>query len=261
MLLSAYGFDTGSRNGVPVADPTRVAAEIVSGIGFLGAGVILRDGLTVRGLNTAATLWCSAAIGAFAGAGMDPIAALGTTAVICANVVLRPLGRRLDRHPTGGDETTVDYHFEAVCAEPTEAHIRALLVGAITGTQFQLRGIRSYNTDTDHQVSVIVELTTEQRNDRQLEQAVSRLSSNPPSPPSPGPCAPTPTPPTTHSTAPPPRPGPRPTGDSAHRSPATETADPQHRQAQRRHGAAGRRLADGLLRTFQRRLTTTGPRP
>jgi putative Mg2+ transporter-C (MgtC) family protein len=49
--------------GITRADPTRVAAQIVSGIGFLGAGVILRDGLTVRRLNTAATLWCSAAVG------------------------------------------------------------------------------------------------------------------------------------------------------------------------------------------------------
>jgi putative Mg2+ transporter-C (MgtC) family protein len=58
VLLSAYGFRSAT------ADPTRVAAQIVSGIGFLGAGVILRDGLNDRGLNTAATLWCSAAVGA-----------------------------------------------------------------------------------------------------------------------------------------------------------------------------------------------------
>jgi MgtC family len=49
--------------------PTRVAAQVVSGIGFLGAGIIFREGLNVRGLNTAATLWCSAAIGVLAGAG------------------------------------------------------------------------------------------------------------------------------------------------------------------------------------------------
>jgi len=54
VLLSAHGFHGQS------ADPTRVAAQIVSGIGFLGAGVIMREGLSVRGLNTAATLWCSA---------------------------------------------------------------------------------------------------------------------------------------------------------------------------------------------------------
>src|ERR1700729_584409 len=50
-------------------DPTRVAAQVVTGIGFLGAGVILREGINVHGLNTAATLWCSAMVGTFAGAG------------------------------------------------------------------------------------------------------------------------------------------------------------------------------------------------
>src|SRR6201990_3279989 len=50
--------------------PTRVAAQLVSGIGFLGAGLIFKEGLSVRGLNTAATLWCSAAVGLLAGEGM-----------------------------------------------------------------------------------------------------------------------------------------------------------------------------------------------
>jgi putative Mg2+ transporter-C (MgtC) family protein len=72
VLLSANGFSGAT------ADPTRVAAQIVSGIGFLGAGVILRDGLNLRGLNTAATLWCSAAVGALAGAGMFTVALAGT---------------------------------------------------------------------------------------------------------------------------------------------------------------------------------------
>jgi putative Mg2+ transporter-C (MgtC) family protein len=180
VLLSNYGFNAGMLGGGRIeADPTRVAAQIVSGIGFLGAGVILRDGLNVRGLNTAASLWCSAAVGALAGAGMYPIAALGTAAVVIANVVLRPLGRRIDHYPTGGEEVAVGYRFEAVCAEPAEAHIRALVVQALSGTTFQLRGIRSYNTAADHQVSVVAELTAEHRNDSQLEQAVSRLSLEP----------------------------------------------------------------------------------
>jgi len=55
------------------ASPTRVAAQVVSGIGFLGAGLIFREGMSVRGLNTAATLWCSAAIGVLAGAGYPNI--------------------------------------------------------------------------------------------------------------------------------------------------------------------------------------------
>src|SRR3984893_9459491 len=74
--------------------PTRVAAQVVSGIGFLGAGIIFREGLNVRGLNTAATLWCSAAVGVLAGAGALSYAALAASMVVAANLLLRPLVQR-----------------------------------------------------------------------------------------------------------------------------------------------------------------------
>jgi putative Mg2+ transporter-C (MgtC) family protein len=73
------------------ASPTRIAAQVVSGIGFLGGGVILRDGASVRGINTAATLWCAAAIGSLVGAGHLPHAYFSTAAVIGANLLLRPM--------------------------------------------------------------------------------------------------------------------------------------------------------------------------
>jgi putative Mg2+ transporter-C (MgtC) family protein len=98
VLLSANGF-----GGMADADPTRVAAQIVSGIGFLGAGVILRDGASVRGLNTAATLWCAAAVGALAGAGLYAVAAMGAGTVLAANILLRWVGRVIDRVPQNGD--------------------------------------------------------------------------------------------------------------------------------------------------------------
>lgn len=79
------------------ASPTRVAAQIVSGIGFMGAGIIFKEGLNVRGLNTAATLWCSAAIGALCGAGFFFHALIATTFVIAVNAVLRPLVRLVER--------------------------------------------------------------------------------------------------------------------------------------------------------------------
>jgi putative Mg2+ transporter-C (MgtC) family protein len=77
--------------------PTCIAAQVASGIGFLGAGVILREGLSVRGLNTAATLWCSAAVGSLAGLGLIGAAILITGAVILTSLALRPLGQVLDR--------------------------------------------------------------------------------------------------------------------------------------------------------------------
>src|ERR1700731_118932 len=72
-------------------DSFRIAGQVVSGIGFLGAGVIMRNGLNITGLNTAATMWCSASIGTLAAYGMYGSAVTGAVAVIAANVCLRPI--------------------------------------------------------------------------------------------------------------------------------------------------------------------------
>jgi putative Mg2+ transporter-C (MgtC) family protein len=73
------------------ASPTRIAAQIVSGVGFLGGGVILRDGGSVKGTNTAATIWCAAAIGSLVGSGFFIPAYLSTLAVVGANLLGKPL--------------------------------------------------------------------------------------------------------------------------------------------------------------------------
>ncbi|MEV5508320.1 MgtC/SapB family protein [Streptomyces orinoci] len=177
VLLSIYGFS--SATSTTGYDGSRVAAQIVSGIGFLGAGVIMRDGLRVRGLNTAATLWCSAAVGALAGTGLYVIAVLGTVGVVAANTLLRPLARRLDREPRGGAEVATDYHFEVVCTEPEEAHVRTLVVQALVRPGFRLRSVHSRDVEAEGKVMVAAEVTTDRRDDSLLEEAVSRLSLEP----------------------------------------------------------------------------------
>ncbi|QKT09277.1 MgtC/SapB family protein [Gordonia sp. X0973] len=170
VVLSAYGFAGG--------DPTRVAAQIVSGIGFLGGGVILRDGLTVRGLNTAATLWCSAAVGALAGSGMYIPAAIGTVVVICVNTALRSVGYVVDKAPTTGDEAPTRYEFVAATRDENEAHVRVMLVQALTRTVFHVQSVGSSNT-TDGRVEVRATLTADGRDDSALESAISQLSMDP----------------------------------------------------------------------------------
>lgn len=76
-----------------------VVAYVVSGIGFLGAGVIMREGGNVRGLNTAATLWCSGAVGACAGADLVVEASIATLFVLAANTLLRPVVDKINRQP------------------------------------------------------------------------------------------------------------------------------------------------------------------
>ena len=98
-IVSAYGFHDFLTSGQSVvrADPTRIAAQIVTGIGFLGAGAIIRQGLSVRGLTTAATLWVVAALGMAAGAGYYSAAVITTALVLFALYPLRIGAYRLLR--------------------------------------------------------------------------------------------------------------------------------------------------------------------
>ena len=100
-LLSIFGFAAASVAGEAPVDPTRIAAQVVSGIGFLGAGAILKYGTSIRGLTTAASLWATAAIGMAVGAGSWIVAVVGTAIIVFSlwplNIViarLRPQGIR-----------------------------------------------------------------------------------------------------------------------------------------------------------------------
>ena len=96
-IVSAYGFHAFLSSGQSVvrADPSRIAAQIVTGIGFLGAGAIIRQGLSVRGLTTAATLWVVAAIGLATGAGYYSAAVVTTVLVLVSLWPLRILAHRI----------------------------------------------------------------------------------------------------------------------------------------------------------------------
>jgi len=100
-VLSIYGFQGIAANGVAATvDPTRIAAQVVSGIGFLGAGAILKYGTSIRGLTTAASLWTAAAIGMAAGAGEWLIAAVGTFLVVFSLWPLNAIVARLHKPGT-----------------------------------------------------------------------------------------------------------------------------------------------------------------
>jgi putative Mg2+ transporter-C (MgtC) family protein len=79
------------------ADPTRIAAQIVTGIGFLGAGAIMRTGSGVQGLTTAATVWVNAAVGVAAGGGKTHLAVIGAAVTLAALLLLVPVERRIER--------------------------------------------------------------------------------------------------------------------------------------------------------------------
>jgi putative Mg2+ transporter-C (MgtC) family protein len=121
-IVSAYGwgdFEFSTASGV-VFDPTRIAAQIVTGIGFLGAGAIIRQGLTVRGLTTAASLWIVAAIGMAAGAGYYSAALIATGIVLVGLGPFRWLegGTTLGRFRRAGRQLEIDITHEHSISEP-----------------------------------------------------------------------------------------------------------------------------------------------
>ncbi|MCO1581858.1 MULTISPECIES: MgtC/SapB family protein [unclassified Crossiella] len=158
--------------------PTRIAAQVVSGIGFLGAGVIIRDGVSLRGINTAATIWGAAGVGCLAGAGLFPHAAAGAAAIVLANVVLRSLARKVDRTQSETDRRYL-YDFKAVCRDAEEAHIRALVVQSVTTAGFVLQGLESEDLGASGKVEVTARLSGKGKQGTELESAVSRLSLEP----------------------------------------------------------------------------------
>src|SRR6202047_4724142 len=126
LILGAYTFHREQ-------DPTRVAAQIVTGIGFLGAGVIMKQGSSVTGLNTSATLWATAAVGALAGAWMWREAIVGAGIIIAGNTFLYPLAARMDRarSKTGREAAPAGYIFEVQCTSDAEPTRRGLGVAAV----------------------------------------------------------------------------------------------------------------------------------
>jgi len=131
-IVSAYAW-TGFKFGNGVSyDPTRIAAQVVTGIGFLGAGAIMRQGISVHGLTTAATLWMSAAVGMTAATGFYAVAALATAVTLIVLWPLRIFERRyIDRIRSSSAHIIVDLKLGSDAA-PVLRYLeseRAALVG------------------------------------------------------------------------------------------------------------------------------------
>ncbi len=174
VILGAYGFHRD-------VDPTRVVAQIVTGVGFLGAGVIMKQGSSVVGLNTAATLWATAAVGALAGAWAWREAVAGAAIIIAANGFLYPLAARMDRvhFQTGREVAPADYLLEVVCERDAEPAVRALIVDAVTGPGLRLKSLGRRDAETPHEVVLSADVSAARRDDAQLESAVRALSAQP----------------------------------------------------------------------------------
>jgi putative Mg2+ transporter-C (MgtC) family protein len=163
-----------------VRDANRYEAQIVSyvvsGVGFLGAGVIFKDAGGIRGLNTAATIWCSAAIGAICGLGNPLHALILAVAVLVTNVVLRRLAYRLYPVHSPGEEQEITYAFDLICSPADEAHMRAQMLHGLSQSSLILTGLRSEDIEDGGRMRVTAQIKSLGRRDDALEQLVVRLS-------------------------------------------------------------------------------------
>ena len=168
VVMGGYSF-----TGIHDADPTRVAAQVASGVGFLGAGVIMKQGANITWLNTAATLWASAAVGSLAGAGMIGTAAIGTVAVVSANVFLRPIGRALDRSARRIETVSAAYQFEVRCATAAELHVRSLVFDAVSRPHLTVQSITAVDLPDDGGVRISATVIADERDDHDIEAALA----------------------------------------------------------------------------------------
>lgn len=164
--ILSYSMTTG--NG----DPSRVAAQIVSGIGFLGGGLILKDGLTVRDLNTAATIWCSAACGTLSGVGLYKEAAILVICVLLTHSLFRPLCALLEKR------TAKVYHYSirAECQRNASNSIQKLIMDTLAFDQDVQLNSLFYKGD-DERVTVCCDMATLGEHKVLLDLVVSRLRS------------------------------------------------------------------------------------
>ncbi len=162
-------------------DPTRIIGQVVTGVGFLGAGVIMRDGVSIMGLNTAATVWCSSAIGCFAGAGFFIETILITLGVLLAHLLFRPIESRLDKklmHKYQSEVSHAIYEINVVCSAMSEDSIRVTLTNTLLmDDRLHLKTLKSKHPENASDLRYIeAEILAAGRQDALLERVVARVN-------------------------------------------------------------------------------------
>ncbi len=178
VAVGAAAFSDLGMRLLGVDGATRIIAYVVSGIGFLGAGVILKDGTNIRGLNTAATLWCSAAVGTFAGSGMPAEAAALAVFVLAGNTLLRPLVNWVNRRPITPEVTEAEYRVHAVCRPEAVSDLRDLLDAELDRFSLPIREVETLSRGED-QVELAAILVPTSVEEAELDAVVAALERSP----------------------------------------------------------------------------------
>jgi len=174
VAIGSAGFaDLGARL-LGADGATRLIGYVISGIGFLGAGVILKDGANIRGLNTAATLWCAAAVGSFCGSGLPVEAAALTLFVLAANTALRPLVDLVSRRPLEGTGTEAHYRVHAICDIDAVPDVRDLMTALLDAAHYPVRDIETL-AEGDNRVELAASLMPTSAKPADLDAVVTAL--------------------------------------------------------------------------------------
>jgi putative Mg2+ transporter-C (MgtC) family protein len=208
IFVMTLGFDS-----AVIMHQGRAVAQIISGIGFVGAGVIMKDGAKVRGLSTAVTLWCSAAIGCMCGVGEAIIACAGTCLILMANIVLKKISRRINKYvmlkqaqqqlpvssrafvsrvelagqeeidslspdvEDASSDQPFHYQLMMVCRKREETALRRLLMGLLNDASLIVPALHTATDDQDaNRVELCADLMAYSPQQLQLEKIVSRMS-------------------------------------------------------------------------------------
>jgi putative Mg2+ transporter-C (MgtC) family protein len=156
-------------------EAVRVISYTVSGIGFLGAGVIMKEGMNVRGLNTAATLWCSAAVGSCAGTDMAAEAATLAVFVVVGNTLLRPVVNAINRIPLAGGGLEATYSV-VITTDPSNAPaLRDVLVDHLELMRYPVADTEIVERSEEH-AEIRATLVSTGALDADLDAIVTHLS-------------------------------------------------------------------------------------
>ena len=154
----------------------RIASSVVTGIGFLGAGVIMRDGLSVRGLSTAATVWCTGAVGVMAGSGFLLAGLFATVLIILCNLCLPPLAQLVYRYTPVELSNERYYVVEVIAEAQQEAFVRNKLLRSLSNNGLTLQSLESHALKTGGQVEVNAVVLALSQQDSRLESLVGELA-------------------------------------------------------------------------------------
>jgi putative Mg2+ transporter-C (MgtC) family protein len=167
----------GVLTGTGTSGITQIAAYVVSGVGFLGGGVIMRDKGSIQGINTAATLWCSAAVGVLSGAGHYGPAIAGTAVVLLINTGLRALSQWINSAPVSAADLVLEYVLTVVCREEDEIHIRTVLSNSMYSTPLSFQSLTSEDVpDQPQRLRVTATVKMHPKFQSKLELMAARLS-------------------------------------------------------------------------------------